>query len=541
MELLCKMAACDGISFSTLASSPSFEKLFQLAGFTGIPKSGNGVRNLIMKYYNSKRNTVAETINAHVRNGQKFSITLDEWTSTANKRYMNVNVHSVKGSFWNLGLIRIFGSATSEACHEYIQTKLEEFGLSFSTNVFSLTTDGAAVMKKLGRISEKPQQLCIAHGIHLAVLEVIYQNYSHVEESDVKEQEEELDASEESGFAFEQPNRPLDLNQNLGEIVKKIRRIVKLFRISPLKEETLKMYTRAAHGKEIALVLDVRTRWNSLLIMVERFVKLKNEVQKALIDLKEPCHITEEDFLFIEEVIRILTPVKMAVEAICMHDANLLSCDVAINFMMNKIDEKKSEIGERLYEALKRRISERRTYLSDITSYLRFRKLPSVAEFIPPLSKYQLTSRIKDLAEEIFEVSLSNDYESDNVYLEDSCDVSTPQLADGRELTLEMELYNAIKLVNEDGRVTKNICNQEKSMQATIKKEMVLFENGGIRGRYLEGVYQALMTVQPTSVESERVFSAANYICSKIRSRLGDDVLDMLVFLRSQFRLEKNN
>lgn len=534
------MAACDGIPFSTLANSPSFQKLFHLSGFTGIPKSGNGIRNAIMNYYNSRRDEVVEIIKEHITNGKKISITLDEWTSTANRRYMNINIHSVKGRFWNLGLVRILGSATSEACLLYIQTKLQKFGISFSSDVFCLSTDGAAVMKKLGRISEKQQQLCIAHGIHLAVLEVIYQNDSPLVTAEEEQPEE--DSGEdvgESGFEIEQSEVPLDLKKNLGDIVKNIRRIVKYFRISPLKEEVLKAYTKAAHGKDIALVLDVRTRWNSLLLMIERFMLLKNEVQKALIDLNEPCHINEDDFLFIEEVIRILKPVKMAVEAICMHDANLLSCDVAINFMMKKISERRTEISDLLYEALKNRITDRRTFLSDVASYLRFRKLPSSTFFTQNLSKYQLVSRIKDLVEALFELNLPTSYESDNVFMEDSSDNSTDHLAEDQEVTLEMELYNAIKLANDEGVMSKNVINQEKSLQSTIKKEMVLFENGGTRGKYLEGVYQALMTVQPTSVESERVFSSANYICSKIRSRLGDEILDVLVFLRSQFRLKR--
>lgn len=98
-------------------------------------------------------------------------------------------------------------------------------------------------------------------------------------------------------------------------------------------------------------------------------------------------------------------------------------------------------------------------------------------------------SRIKDLVEALFELNLPTSYESDNVFMEDSSDNSTDHLAEDQEVTLEMELYNAIKLANDEGVM--------------------------------------------------RVFSSANYICSKIRSRLGDEILDVLVFLRSQFRLKR--
>jgi len=62
--------------------------------------------------------------------GQQFSVTLDEWTSTRNRRYINVNVHANGGKFWSLGMVRVQGSMPVEKCVELLETKLEEFGLS---------------------------------------------------------------------------------------------------------------------------------------------------------------------------------------------------------------------------------------------------------------------------------------------------------------------------------------------------------------------------------------------------------------------------
>ena len=65
---------------------------------------------------------------------------------------------------------------------------------------------------------------------------------------------------------------------------------------------------------------------------------------------------------------------------------------------------------------------------------------------------------------------------------------------------------------------------------------MSFFEGGGIRGRHLEQAYKYLLSIPPTSIEAERAFSAAGYIGNKIRSRLGDDTLDALLFLRVHFQ-----
>jgi hypothetical protein len=77
---------------------------------------------------------------------------------------------------------------------------------------------------------------------------------------------------------------------------------------------------------------------------------------------------------------------------------------------------------------------------------------------------------------------------------------------------------------------------KEDSMATVIRQEMSLFEVGGGRGRILQLVYDYLLTVPPTSVESERAFSAAGVVCSKLQTRLGDETLDSLCMLRTFFQ-----
>uniref|UniRef100_T1IEH5 Dimer_Tnp_hAT domain-containing protein n=1 Tax=Rhodnius prolixus TaxID=13249 RepID=T1IEH5_RHOPR len=64
------------------------------------------------------------------------------------------------------------------------------------------------------------------------------------------------------------------------------------------------------------------------------------------------------------------------------------------------------------------------------------------------------------------------------------------------------------------------------SLEQKIKDEITFFEKTETKGTYLQNVYDFLMTIVPTSVESERAFSAAGYICTKIRSSLDDETID---------------
>lgn len=63
-----------------------------------------------------------------------------------------------------------------------------------------------------------------------------------------------------------------------------------------------------------------------------------------------------------------------------------------------------------------------------------------------------------------------------------------------------------------------------------------MLEDGGGRGFNLENLYQILLTIKPTSVDAERAFSNAGLICTKVRSRLSDECMDALSFLRSHFQ-----
>ena len=63
--------------------------------------------------------------------------------------------------------------------------------------------------------------------------------------------------------------------------------------------------------------------------------------------------------------------------------------------------------------------------------------------------------------------------------------------------------------------------------------ELALFSSSGKRGTFLQAAYSYLMTVPPTSVEAERAFSAAGLFVTKLRSRLSDNSIDTLCFLRA--------
>jgi len=109
--------------------------------------------------------------------------------------------------------------------------------------------------------------------------------------------------------------------------LKKVRKVVKLFRKSTVKNEVLQKYVVAEQKKELSLVLDCKTRWSFMFEMIHRFLLLKRCIIKALLDLSAAIDVSETEFTFLEDLKCFLEPVKLAVEAWCRRDATLLTAE----------------------------------------------------------------------------------------------------------------------------------------------------------------------------------------------------------------------
>jgi len=65
-----------------------------------------------------------------------------------------------------------------------------------------------------------------------------------------------------------------------------------------------------------------------------------------------------------------------------------------------------------------------------------------------------------------------------------------------------------------------------------VQMECEVFEASGKQPANLQILYEALLTIQPTSVEAERAFSACEIFVTKLRYRLQDFTIDALCFIR---------
>jgi len=543
-HVLAKLTSTDGLPFRVFTTSTELRKSLTARGFE-VPKSPETIRQIVMKYATKITISMTRELSELQQKGCRFSLTFDEWTSVKNKRYLNINLHS-RNKCWNFGLIRVNGSLPADACIKLISNKLKEYNLKFDRDIVCITTDGASVMKKIGQLIGIRQQLCLAHGIQLAVVDVLYKrrvaettivDHLYVENSD----DEIIDENDDEDFAgfciLQSSSNSNEVTNNLLPLINKVRNVVKIFKRSPIKNEILQVYVKAAFGKEFTLILDNKTRWNSLLFMLERFYKLKNLIQKSLIDINSPIVFTDSEFELLLQIVSTLLPVKLAVEALCRRDANLLTADVTLTFMLQNLGE--GSLSNEMRLSLIHRIKERRTNLSYLVQYLhkgdratnnlgsdiifdRFNKTDLV-NFIVDLIQRISSITNEDIALTVenndFEVTITNEDEHLSLTLQER---------------LEMAINDEIKI-----KSTPKKTNSNNNLAKMIRKEMSIFEAEGTRGTNLQFAYDCLLTIPPTSVESERVFSSSGIICTNIRSSLNDDTLNSLCFLRSYFNINK--
>ena len=129
-------------------------------------------------------------------------------------------------------------SCGAEKILQLLEKQLADFGITnMQTSVVCIVSDGASKMKKLGKVSQINHQLCYAHGVHLAVCDVMYKNrgVTHIAGEDYDYD----DAQDEEGFGIVIPSTASNevpvFNVEIEKVLKKVPKVITIFRRSLVK------------------------------------------------------------------------------------------------------------------------------------------------------------------------------------------------------------------------------------------------------------------------------------------------------------------
>lgn len=248
--------------------------------------------------------------------------------------------------------------------------------------------------------------------------------------------------------------------------------------------------------------------------------------------MKSKSAVNDEDYSLLNSIDNSLEPLQLTTNALCRNDATLLSADAALECLLSSLQDNTDRLSVDLYEALTKRILERRNpNLTNLMKYLQNKDIDGMDDFFTQKTIHK--KELQKMANSFFKRLSIEEKLNANSDGEDEQDSSTEKEKQ-ISLSFEEKLQKALLGASSSSRPTQKDQAGLSSL-TNLTNDFKLYEAQNKRTPNLEFLYNALLTIKPTSVESERAFSAGGGFATKIRSRLNDNTLSALVGLRKHF------
>ncbi|XP_055615503.1 uncharacterized protein LOC129761768 [Toxorhynchites rutilus septentrionalis] len=260
-----------------------------------------------------------EIVRNRLRSITSICLTTDVWTEMLNVRsYLGITGHFIHDSQLHsvlLGVVECKQSKTSEYIANLLRVCCNDWGIKNET-ISCVTTDlGANILGAVRmEYGERRHVPCFAHTINLIASKAVplyKEAYAARMEPVIEEDnDDELDGVEDH-CTIEVSITP---EKNMIYIIKKMKTIIKFFKASETATRELRKLQLADNKKEgqcLGLVLDVRTRWNSIMAMIERFLVMAHYISRVLLVVpKTPTMLTADELSILKEICKVLHPLE---------------------------------------------------------------------------------------------------------------------------------------------------------------------------------------------------------------------------------------
>ena len=310
-------------------------------------------------------------------------------------------------------------------------------------------------------------------------------------------------------------------------VITDLRKVLKGIKRSGSKRDKLRDLTSSPefNGKRLNILLDTKTRWYSTITMLERAVRIMPAINAVL-----ACHgdvtLGRTYQIKLRNILNVLAPLKQAMVCLCYSQSTLIHADRILMVLLDKLQRDDCELSSTLRAHVIEEMKQRRTKLSSLLQYLLNPAYDFALEtFLGQrrMSEQALRDLILDILKRDFEASSSGP-EDDNAGPENHQSANASSSA-----PLSFDDIFKEPLV-------RPMDSPSEPTAAKVRLEMKLREAGQGHGKLLESCLRKLSTVQPTSVQPERDFSAMNSVCSESRNCLAPQTLDNPVVLRAYIR-----
>ena len=266
------LAVAEGESLHQVLNSALTKMAFEQNNW--VLPSQNTLRQIILDFSTQLKNVIKDDFKELKQAVKFFSIAIDEWTSISGKSFMNIYLTHADDSF-NLGLQELTGSLTADNLINFMQLKLDEFGLKLK-EIVGITCDGASVMLSLQSKVNCITQICLAHGIHLSVKDTLVS-----QEKSLLLNNDDSDLEEDNSRAIEN-----FYDIRYVDCINSMMKIINSFSHSRTLQEKLNFYRTSEGLKTKRFVKHSKIRWNSLYLSIDSFLELFPQVNKVYIDTK---------------------------------------------------------------------------------------------------------------------------------------------------------------------------------------------------------------------------------------------------------------
>lgn len=497
----------------------------------------NLMRNKVLEKFHLGQKNIASSLQ---NNAAKVSFTIDGWSSITSNSYYGVTIHFINENWKLVSFVLDFipargkhrgGDIANIFCNVLNDYHIDAFKIEGITtdNTSSNFTFTSSLEEKISFDKENQHFVCFAHIINLGVQDFLnllkLGEHDYVNTISGSASDSEIDNWE---------NYDDDLKvQDPATATVKIRLLAKKIKVSEQILEKFKACCQTANVTFLKPVLDIKTRWNSSLDMINWAIKMKTPIN-LLCENNEDFYkftITSNEWNLIHQVFNYLKPFKTI--------SNLLSGEkypsismvvITINALLDKLEkwafeldkENRDEIDEQIIMALQ---SARNKILKH---YNKTNWIYCVALILDPrhkLDSFNLTQwgqDMKQTAVSKFENIYKNCYYKQNLN----------QLPDySRKLTEEtthddFDIDISYLFQKADNRMEthdwKEEINKYLETNRADEDEDILLWWWKNEKNYpcLSAMAKDIFSIMATSVPSERCFSKANLIITKLRNRL---------------------
>ncbi|XP_059186901.1 uncharacterized protein LOC131969739 isoform X2 [Centropristis striata] len=484
-----------------------------------LPSRDQVLNTLIPSWYSEEKKRVIKEL----RQVSQAAVTCDWWTSFYHDHYLTVTLHFIVRGQMKQKVLRtkpVYDAQTDSVEAEQIGGILEEFGVL--DTVVGMTGDCAFSMDIAIMKSELRKLRCFAHTLSRAAQKVYTSN-------------------------------------TVTRWASRIRAVVVWIKRSPAAQTLLQEKQKLLNLPQHSLVLDVRTRWNSLYLMMERFAEQYAAIQAAIThpQTKQAFEkewlemLSDDDQRKAEEFTRVMKPLYTS--TLCVSADKSPSCSQIIPILKKLEAHFETRDDDSLFTAtLKEKVWDDLSacYKDDDTWKFLQESSAMDPRFKNRVDSDEIWNRVKNAAVRI--ATEGANQEEHRVLLEDSDAADSSEQnesSDEAPFPKRPRLTSLEELFEEEDRALKSSKAAEKTTTPErVQQEIELYRKlpavpsseDAVAWWWkrrdsmplLSQLSRSYLCVQASSTPRERVFGAAGETISQERSHILPEQADMQIFLQ---------